>query len=156
MESHERFDWNTEQGNAIEAATEHAKRLGLASLPDLWDQSAPVREAAISLLERTFTEPLHSRPLVVGIIAEQKLASWLLLEPSDLIFDGAEVIEIRSAKSASGATPSDSANTDIELWHIIQRQPLLLRSLNGAIVGFKNGQPGTKCVVLHEGDDGWT
>lgn len=155
--AHEDFDWNTEEKQAIDAATEEAKRLGLDSFEELLDTRTQSAEAVLKLLQRVEDAEIEDiTPAVIGVISERTGHKWLFFKPADHIYEGADAIGIGLQKPELGDTDPDNLCLDHDVWCIIQQQPLLLRSMYGAIFGFKNSPDGVDCVPIYEGDDGWT
>ena len=155
--AHEDFDWNTEEKQAIEAATEEARRLGLDSFEELLDTRPKSAEAVLKLLQRVEDSEIEDiTHAVIGAISERTGHKWLFFKPADHIYEGADAIGIGLQKPEVGDTDPDNLYLNHDVWCIIQQQPLLLRSMYGAIFGFKSSPDGVDCVAIYEGHNGWT
>ena len=152
---HESFDWNSEEMEATQAATEDAKRLGLASFQELLDTRPQSAEKVLKLLHHVEDSDIEGiAPSVIGVISERTGSTWLFFESADHIYEGADAIEISLEKPELGDTEPGNICLDHDVWCIIQNQPLLLRSMYGSILGFKKTTDGIDCVAVYEGHDG--
>ena len=154
--AHEDFDRNKEEEQAVQAATEDAKRLGLNSFKELLDTRPQSVDKVLKLIQSVDPASRDITPDVIGVISTSVRAHWLFFHPADDLYEGADAIEITLADPRSSATDPESIEIHHDIWCIIQKQPLLLCSMYGAILGFKNSADGVDCVALYEGHDGWT
>jgi len=154
--SHGEFDWNTEENEAIQAATEDARRRGLDSLEELLDTRSPYAEKLVALAQETDPDSPDITPFVLGVITERNGDHWLFFKPTDHIYEGADAIGIKTNDPALADVEREAAEINCDIWQIIEKKPLLIRSMYGAIFGFKREKQGIYCDVIYEGDDGWT
>jgi len=154
--AHEDFDWNTEEKQAIEAATQEAKRLGLDSFQELLDTRPQSVDKVLKLILNVDPDSRDITPDVIGVISTSGHAHWLFFHPADDLYEGADAIEITLADPQLSATDPENIEIRHDIWCIIQKQPFLLRSMYGAILGFKNSSDGVDCVAIYEGHDSWT
>jgi hypothetical protein len=153
---HESFDWNSEEKEATQAATEDAKRLGLDSFQELLDTRPQSAEKVLKLLQHVEDANIEDiATSVIGVISERTGSKWLFFDPADHIYEGANAIGISLEKPELGDTDPANICLDHDMWRIIQSQPLLLRSIYGAIIGFQKTKDGIDCVAVYEGHDGW-
>jgi len=155
LKPHEQFDWNTEENEAIQAATADAERLGLDSFGELLDTRPESADKLMKLIQARDPDIADVGSVVIGIISERTGGSWLFLQPANHLYEGADAIGISFEKSELSDTEPDKIHLDQDVWRILQKQPLLLRSIYGAILGFKNTVDGIDCVAIFEGHDGW-
>jgi hypothetical protein len=150
----------------IEVARDLAKRLRLSSLEDLLEEKSSSVVKALQLLRQSFQEddPDASNDLaelgiaesVFGVIPLKGSEYWLFFHRSDKIYEGADAISVKLAKTELSESAPNNILVDADLWTIEERKPLLLRSMYGAILGFRKETDGIVCQAIHEGDDGWT
>ena len=154
--AHEHFDKHKEEMLAIQAATEDAKRLGLNSFEELLDTRPQAVDKVLTLIQNVDPSSRDITPDVIGVISTSGHAHWLFFHPADDLYEGADAIEVTLADSQSSATDPENIKIDHDIWCIIQKQPFLLCSMYGAILGFKHSSAGIDSVAIHEGHDGWT
>jgi hypothetical protein len=153
--TYEQLDWNTDEQEIIRRSTEDAKRLGLSSFDELLTTDQDQLKNLLELIQDEAGEPdigLH----VIGIISDKPAHHWLILRSRDDIYEGADAVEVDIYSEKETNKIKRFAEVTNDCWRTIQRDPFILASMYGAIVGFMKYDKGTECVAIFEGDDGWT
>ena len=150
------FDGNTDEEDAIRSAILQGKRMALESFQDLLQADPLHLNKAIQLLRTAIDEIPDITPHVIGVINEHAGKTWLFFQPNDQIFDGADTITISLENPSLDDSDPDNIDIEHDIWCIISREPLLIRSMYGAILGFKKSVAGVACHTVDEGDaDDW-
>ena len=159
--TYEQLDWNTDEQEIIRRSTEDAKRLGFSSFDELLTTDQDQLKNLLELIQDDAGEP-DIGPHVIGIISDRPVISdepahhWLILRSRDDIYEGADAVVIYTYPEKQSNENLMSAEINHDCWRTIQRDPFILASMYGAIVGFRKYDKGTECVAIFEGDDGWT
>lgn len=93
---------------------------------------------------------------ITGVISERDGMLWVFLKPDSDVLDGADVFGVRWSGSFEAQQDDTPLDIDIDGWHVIQRSPLLIRSMYGGIMGFTKTDDGLMSVPIYDGDDGWS
>ena len=150
------FDWNTEEKEAAQAAIFEANRIGLDSFQDLLQIDPLLQDKAVKLLHAAIDDLQDISPHVIGFINDDAGETWVFFHPNDDIFEGADAIPVRLVKLELGDRDPDNIQICNDIWCIISKEPLLIRSMYGAIIGFKKTVEGVVSHTVVESDaDDW-
>jgi hypothetical protein len=150
------FDWNTEEKEATQAAILEANRMGLHCFQDLLQTDPPLLNEPIKLLHTAIDDLQDISPHVIGVINDHAGETWVFFQPNYDIFDGAHAIPVGLLKPELGDSDPDNIQIGNDVWCIISKEPLLIRSMYGAIIGFKKTVEGVVCHTVVESDaDDW-
>ena len=140
------FDWNTEEKEATQAAIFEGNRMGLDCFQDLLQTDPPLLNEPIKLLHTAIDDLQDISPHVIGVF----------FQPNNDIFEGADAIPVRLVKPELGDRDPDNIQICNDIWCIISKEPLLIRSMYGAIIGFKKTVEGIVFHTVVESDaDDW-
>jgi hypothetical protein len=150
------FDWNTEEKDATQAAILECNRMGLDSFHDLLQIDPSLQDKPVKLIHTAIDDLQDISPHVIGVINEHEGETWVFFQPNDDIFKGADAIPVRLVKPELGDRDPDNIQICHDIWCIISKEPLLIRSMYGAILGFKKTVEGVVCHTVVESDaDDW-
>ena len=150
------FDWNTEEKEATQAAILEANRIGLDSFQNLLQIDPLLQDKAVKLLHAAIDDLQDISPHVIGVINDHAGETWVFFQPNYDIFDGAHAIPVGLLKPELGDSDPDNIQIDNDVWCIISKEPLLIRSMYGAIIGFKKTVEGVVFHTVVESDaDDW-
>lgn len=130
------------------AAIAEGKKLGLANFDQLSSFDHKKVSECQSIISQECDLATRDPIALIGCAEEPSGSFWAFLPPSDENFEGAHAVY---------PSKDDSGHFDLEndLWEILAREPLLLRSMFGAVLGFAMSPEGAVCHVLYEGESGW-
>jgi hypothetical protein len=150
------FDWNTQEKEARQAAIFEGNRMELNSFKNLLQINPLLKDKAVRLLHAAIDDLQDISPHVIGVINEHEGETWVFFQPNEHIFEGADAIPVRLVKPELDYRDSDNIQICNDIWCIISKDPLLIRSMYGGILGFKKTVEGVVSHTVVESDaDDW-
>lgn len=152
---YDQFDWNTHEKEAIQAAILDGKIMNLASFHDLIQTDSVTLKCKTRLIGIAEGDIQFLNLKIIGVININPRDAWFFLEPNNDMYEGADAINVVFEDPVSADDIPKITDVDQDNWHIISKEPLLLRSMYGSILGFKKKAEHVECHVINEGDPGW-
>lgn len=130
------------------AAIAEGKKLGLGNFDQIVSFDRKKISECQGIISRECDSETRDSIALIGCMEEPSGSFWAFLPPTDENFEGAHAVYLSKDESGQFEIEND-------LWEFLAREPLLLRSMHGAVLGFAMSSEGAVCHVFYEGEPGW-